>query len=116
MAELSVLLFVLLFVLFTALQGAVVFETARRSLRLVRVSHWLGKIVAMFLSYLGWISLTIAGYTLTVGDASLFPTRPLGAVLVLCFTAMVSSSVYLIIWLRRPSEEPKEELRIEPFV
>jgi len=109
-------LFLLLLVPLIALQGAVVFETARRSLQLMRVSHWLGKIVAMFLSYFGWISLTIAGYLLTGGDAGLMDG--LGFVLFLCFTAMISTSVYLIAWLRASEgeREPIEELRIEPFV
>jgi len=83
----------------------------------MRVSHWPGKIVAVVLSYFGWISLTVAGYLLLGGDGGLMDG--FGFVLILCFTAMIGSSVYLLIWVLRPSKterEPKEELRIEPFV
>ena len=86
-------LFLLLLVPLIALQGAVVFETARRSLQLMRVSHWLGKIVAMFLSYFGWISLTIAGYLLTGGDAGLMDG--LGFVLLLRYL-ILSEKVMLV--------------------
>ncbi len=110
------ILFLLAFIPFVALQGAVIFVTARLGLRLMRVSHWLGKVAAMLLSYFGWIFFTIMGYLLTGGDAGLFDG--LGAVLLLCFTALISSLLYLIAWVRQPSEgegEPKEEIRIEPW-
>ncbi len=107
----------LLLVPFIALQGAVIFETARRSLKVMRISHWLGKIVATILSYFGWISLTIAGYMLLGGDGGLMDG--FGFILILCFTAMISTLVYLLIWLLWPfkgEREANEKLRIEPFV
>lgn len=110
------ILFLLPFILFMALQGALIFITARFGLRLVRGSRWLGKVLAMLLSYFGWIFLTITAYMLLGGDGGLMDG--FGFVLLLCFAALISSLLYLIVWVLRPSKgerAPKEEILIEPW-
>ncbi|HKQ44747.1 MAG TPA: hypothetical protein VJS47_05070 [Rhizomicrobium sp.] len=102
--------------LFMAIQGAVVFATARWSLRFLKVSHWFGKITAMSISYTAWIVFTIAGYTVLGGEGGLMDG--FGLVLFLCFTAMISSFVYLVAWILRASQngqEPEDEALIEPW-
>jgi hypothetical protein len=58
----------------------------------------------MAVSYVAWITLTISGYALLGGDGGLMDG--FGMVLVLCFTALVSTFIYLVIWTRwRPSSD-----------
>jgi hypothetical protein len=87
---------VILIVLFAAAQGAAVFGTAFLALRLIGTSHWFAKAVAMALSCVAWITFTIVTYTLLGGEGGLMDG--FGMVLVLCFTAMISSFFYLILW------------------
>ena len=82
---------------FAAIQGAVIFTTAYAGLRLFKTSHWLAKILAMAVSYLLWIMITLAGYTMAGGEGGLMDG--MGLVLFLFFTALVSSLVYLLTWL-----------------
>lgn len=93
-------------ILFAALQGAVIFVTARFGLRLMRSSRWFEKVIAMMLSYFGWTILTLAGYMLLGGEGGLLDG--FGFVLILCLTALVSSSVYSAIWVLCPSKDAGE--------
>ena len=114
MAVLFTLLFMILYVV---LPGAVIVVTARVILRLMRLSRRLGKVIAVLLSNLGWLLLTITAYLQTGGDAGLLDG--FGAVFLFCFIGLISSLLYLIVWVQQPSEgegEPKEEVRIEPRV
>src|SRR5690349_8780237 len=101
-------------VLFMAAQGAVIFLTAHWCLRLLEISHWVGKTAAMSISYVAWIVFTIGAYTLLGGEGGLMDG--FGFILILCFSAMISSLVYLVVWIFRASkDEPKEEILIEPW-
>lgn len=95
--------------LLMAAQGAVVFLTARWGLQLLEISHWSGKIAAMVISYIAWIVFTVAAYTLGSGEGGMVDGGLL--VLMLCFSAMISSFVYLLIWLffRSSKAQPPEE-------
>lgn len=65
-------------------------------------------------SYLSWIAFTIGAYLLLGGEGGLMDGFLL--VLYLCFTAMISSLVFLIGWLFYPSRNPvEEEVLIEPW-
>lgn len=102
--------------LFMAAQGAVVFLTARWGLRHLEISHWPGKIAAMVISYIAWILFTFAAYTLSGGEGGLMDG--FGLVIVCFFSAMISSFVYLLIWLFYPSktvQPPSEEIAVEPW-
>jgi hypothetical protein len=99
--------------LFMAAQGGVIFLTARWVLHRRKIAHWTGKIAAMLISYMAWISFTIAAYILLGGEAGFMDG--FGLVLTLCFGALISSFVYLLIWLLHPSpESPEEDIMIEP--
>ena len=91
-----------LVVLLAAAQGAAIFATAYLGLRLLKASRKLAKAAAMTVSYAGWVAFTIIGYALLGGDGGLMDG--FGLVLVLCFTAMVSSFVYLVAWSIWPSK------------
>jgi hypothetical protein len=85
---------------FVVAQGAVVFVTAYLGLRGIGNSHWLAKLAAMSLSYLAWIIFTVGGYSLAGGDGSFM--KGFAVVLGLCFTALVSSLGFLLVWLVWP--------------
>ena len=103
--------------LFLAAQGGVVFLTARHLLCALNIPRWPGKIAAVVISYIAWTAFTITAYTLGGGengmmDGGLF-------VLMLCFSAMISSLLYLLIWLFIPSAntpDPEDWIMIEPRV
>jgi hypothetical protein len=107
---------VLLVALFIALQGAVVFGTAYLVVRSLNGSHWSEKIVAMSISYIVWIALTVSGYSLSGGEGGIMDGGLI--VLMLCFTALISSFVYLLAWLflsGRKARESDQEVLIEPW-
>jgi len=85
---------------FAAAQGAVVFATAYVVLRFARTAHPLAKLMAMPLSLAAWLAMTIGAYVLMGGEGGLMDG--LGMLLFLCFTATVSSGVYLVGWLLAP--------------
>lgn len=93
---------------FITAQGAAVFATAWLGLRLLKVSHWLGKIAAMAVSWLAWMTATVTAYVQLGGGGGLMD----GGFLLLsfCATATASSMAYLVVWLliglfRRPTRE-----------
>jgi len=94
------LAFWLIILAFAAAQGFAVFATAYLGLRLIRNAHWLAKIGAIALSYPTWIAATVVGYFMIGGDGSFM--KGFSIVLILCFTALVSSFVYLLAWLIWP--------------
>jgi hypothetical protein len=55
----------------------------------------------MAVSYAGWVAATIVGYALIGGDGGLMDG--FGMVLFLCFTALISSLVYLLLWAFWPT-------------
>lgn len=85
--------------LFAAVQGAVVFATAFVANRIVGADTRAAKAVTMTASYVGWVAITIGGYAALGGDGGLMDG--FGFVLVLCFTALISSGGYLIAWTSR---------------
>ena len=99
----SAILGIMLLAFFMIAQGAVVFGTAFLALRLLKSSHWLAKAAAMTLSYVAWIILTITGYSLLGGEGGLMDG--FGMALMLCFTALISSVVYGIVWMVRGSPD-----------
>ncbi|WP_257543567.1 hypothetical protein [Sphingopyxis sp. DBS4] len=89
---------VLLLLLFPIAQGAVIFGTAYLWLRMLETSSRSAKASAMAVSYAVWIAVTIGGYTMLGGEGGLMDG--FGLVLILCFTALLSSFVYLVLWTR----------------
>jgi hypothetical protein len=87
---------VIALILFVVMQGFVVFLTAALILRVVGSTSWLAKGAAMLISYVAWVALTIFGYSLMGGDGGLMDG--FGMVLTLCFFALISSIVYLLVW------------------
>ncbi len=87
-------------IVFVLAQGAAVFSTAFLALRILGNSHPLAKVVAMGFSYLAWSGCTVAGYALSGGDGGLMDG--FGLVLLLCFTALLSSVFYCLIWALAP--------------
>jgi len=90
---------ILLLLLFVAAQGAVIYETARVVLHLLKLSQRPAKIAAMLASYVLWIAFTIGIYAVMGGDGGLMDG--FGLVLVLCCTALISSFAYLLFWTMR---------------
>jgi len=102
-------------VLFAAAQGGVVFLTARWGLQFLKISHWSGKIAAMMISTIAWITFTVAAYMLGGGEGGIMDGGLW--ILMLCFSAMISSFVYMLVWLFIPSPiapDPEDEIMIEP--
>lgn len=85
---------------FAAAQGGVVFATAWLVLRIAGNSHPVAKLMAMALSLAAWLAITVGAYVLMGGEGGLMDGFAM--ILVLCFTASVSSVVYLIGWLVAP--------------
>lgn len=85
--------------IFAAVQGAVVFITAFASRRIIGTDTRSSRVVAMVLSYIGWVVITIGGYSAIGGDGGLMDG--FGFVLALCFTALISSVAYTVAWLAR---------------
>jgi hypothetical protein len=99
-------LFGLLLMLFFALaQGGVIFVTALLCTRLIRANSNLAKLGLMLASYAFWIVLTIAGYTMLGGDGGLMDG--FGLVLMLCFSALISTFIYAVVWALVPSKSDK---------
>jgi hypothetical protein len=90
-----------LIILFSIAQGAAIFGTAYLALRLLKTAHRFSKVAAMSVSYAAWVALTIAGYTLLGGEGGLMDG--FGLVIFLCLTALISSLVYLLMWMLRPA-------------
>jgi multidrug transporter EmrE-like cation transporter len=86
----------ILIVSFAAAQGFAVLLTAAFGLHLLKRSSSLAKFVSMALSYAGWVTFTIVGYSLLGGEGGLMDG--FGLVLFLCFTALISSFLYLVAW------------------
>ena len=87
----------MLVLLFAAAQGGVVVVTAFALSDLFGPRTALTKIASVCLSYAGWVGVTIGGYALLVGEGGLMDG--FGLLLFLCFTALVSSALYLVGWL-----------------
>jgi hypothetical protein len=82
--------------LFVAAQGGVVFAVAWWLTRRFGAGHASAKATAMAVSYAAWIGLTVLVYALLGGEGGLMDG--FGLLLFLCFTALVSSLVYLVVW------------------
>lgn len=90
-----------IYALIMAVQGGVVFATARFIRRQAEGQSWQSKVGAMIASYLGWVTLTMGGVLLLGVVGGL--TEGLILVLFLWFTATIASLIYLVVWLfRRP--------------
>ena len=89
------------FVLFIAAQGAVIFATALAALRILRADVRLARLPAMVVSYGAWIVATITGYGLLGGEGGLMDG--FGLVIMLCFTALISTLIYTVLWMLVPS-------------
>lgn len=96
-------LFLLFGLLFVVAQGAAIFTTAYLALSALKIFDRYAKICAMFLSYAVWIAGTIIGYAMIGGEGGLMDG--FGLVLFLCFTALVSSALYLAAWIGWPHFE-----------
>lgn len=86
-------------VIFAAIQEAVVFASAFAGRRIIGAETRSSRVVAIDLSYIGWAVITIGGYSAIGGDGGLMDG--FGFVLVLCFTALISSVAYTVAWLAR---------------
>ena len=91
---------VLIFLAFVGAQGAIIVSTAGIALQRMGKSHWLTRILACVVSYIAWIAITIIGYILLGGEGGLMDG--FGAVLDLCFTALVSTLIMGTIWIAAP--------------
>lgn len=87
-------------ILFSIAQGAAIFGTAYLALRLLKTARWFSKVAAISISHVAWVAFTISGYTLLGGEGGLMDG--LGLVIFLCLTALISSLVYLLVWMLRP--------------
>jgi len=70
----------------------------------------------MAISYIAWITFTITGYTLLGGEGGMMDGGLF--VLMLCFSALISSFVYLVIWMSTTAKDepkPEDEILIEPW-
>lgn len=85
------------FLAFFAAQGGAVFATACWGLHRLGTDHWLAKVAAMAVSYAGWIIFTFIVYALIGGEGGYMDGFAL--LLSLCWTALVSSFLYLLAWL-----------------
>ena len=86
----------ILLLLFVVVQGGAVFITAYLALIMLKRTSPLAKLLAMTVSYLGWVTFTIGGYVLLGGDGGLMDG--FGMILMLCSSAFISSFVYLLVW------------------
>lgn len=87
--------------IFFAVQGLAVLVTAAIAVKLLRIDHWSVKIAAMLVSYLAWIAFTLSGYAVLGGEGGLMDG--FGMMLMLCFTALLSSAFWTAAWLVAPS-------------
>jgi hypothetical protein len=85
---------------FGAAQGAAIFATAFIALRLMGRDYRVARLPAMLLSYAGWVAVTIVGYGLLGGEGGLMDG--FGLLLMLCFTALISTFVYTAVWMLTP--------------
>ena len=86
----------LLIAAFAAAQGFAVLVTAAIALHLLGASSWQAKFLAMAVSYIAWIAFTVGGYSLLGGEGGFMDG--FGMLLLLCFTALVSSFIWLVLW------------------
>lgn len=89
--------FALIALPFACAQGLVVFLTAYAFWRWRGLRNGWWKPPLMTASWLAWCVLTIAGYAAIGGEGGLMDG--FGLVLILCFTALFGSLVFLIGWL-----------------
>ncbi|MCW4461131.1 hypothetical protein OK349_05380 [Sphingomonas sp. BT-65] len=87
-------------VAFAAAQGAAIFVTAFLALRVLGIAHRAVRLPAMLISYAGWVGATVVGYAALGGEGGLMDG--FGMLLMLCFTALISTSVYSAIWTVSP--------------
>ena len=82
-----------------AVQGGVIFGTARFLLRLPNRSRWLEKCAAMIVSYSAWTISGVAAYVLLGGSSAMME----GALLLVgaCFSGAIASCVYAVAWVLR---------------
>jgi hypothetical protein len=86
---------------FVAAQGGAIFASAFLVLHLLGANQRINRLPAMILSYVAWIAATIMGYAVLGGEGGLMDG--FGLVLMLCFTALISTLVYTAIWNIVPS-------------
>jgi hypothetical protein len=85
-----------LLLLFAAAQVGVIFLTAWLAWRYFKLVSGLWKPLLMFVSWLAWCVLTLAGYGALGGDGGFMDG--MGMMLALCLSALVSTAVYCVIW------------------
>ena len=86
-------------------QGAVIFGTAYLALRLLKTRHPAAKVLAMGLSWFGWVIVTCTGYFAIGGDGSIM--KGFAVVLLLCVMAAGASLAYLAGWMLWPLTQRK---------
>ena len=96
---------ILLLFVFVAAQGATIVGSAWLALRFLRTSRRGAKAAAVAASYAAWTALTVTGYAMLGGDGGLMDG--FGLVLLLCVTALVSSFIFLVIWVLRSDAETR---------
>jgi len=94
---------ILLLFFFVAAQGATIVGSAWLVLRLLHTSRRGAKMAAVAASYAAWTGFTVTGYAMLGGDGGLMDG--FGLVLLLCLTALVSSFIFLVIWVLRGDAE-----------
>lgn len=90
----------ILFLVFVAAQGAAIVGTALLLSWKLGQRGWLAKIGLTAASYLGWVAFTLLGYTMLGGEGGFMDG--MGLMLSLCSFALVSSTIYLVVWLAAP--------------
>lgn len=99
---------ILFTVAFAAMQGAVVWATARAGLQHLKMSHWLAKTVAMAISYAGWATFTFMGFVLLGADIFIVPFG-------LSLIALISSFVYLVGWILVGTKDAAPDFGTKPL-
>ena len=90
-------------IMFVAAQGFAVVSTALIVAKFLGITRWFGKIAAVLISYAGWITFTLIGYAIFGGEGGFMDG--FGLMLMLCFTALLSSMFWTAAWFAAPSTE-----------
>ena len=85
---------------FVAAQGGAIFATAFLALRFLQADQPAARLPAMLVSYAAWVLATVIGYMMLGGEGGLMDG--FGMVLMLCFTALISTFVYSAVWALAP--------------
>ena len=96
----SVVVGLLIWLLFLAAQGGVIFATAFFCLKKFGWTHWFAKCAAMTVSWFLWVVITFVGYFMLGGDGGFMDGA--GMIMMLCFSALISTVIFSVGWIVVP--------------